>query len=413
MMISGVCDMEAALVRASLEKDFGGKEVKIPTAEQFKLLRAILPTLTLIRKISEKLSSDEVITMDQALLQIYLLREKVQLNLVAISQLDDDSGFESFLTLLLAQLDQRFENCGANFHHYRLGHFLHPYYKGVLLKKVPTPCYDETIQELVEAHPSTSVHKQKSLDNAAKVHDKTLTDVVELMDEDADVNAIYKDLNKSVLTQQQQEAQDASHPPIRNEIDSFVKKIVLDPEINVLQWWSIHKTEFPLLSALARSVYCHPASSASSERAFSQAGLTLTSKRQRMNVSTLEKLCFVNQNFKLLAPMVRKWKTSTEEEQGEPLDSDDEEEEESVHEIMEASQLESSVPPWVGFREREKAKKRAASPDPDSQLVIDLDSAPPSGSSTPMAKRKKGGKGKVKSSSQASQSLLGDLDSDD
>ena len=402
MMFAGVIELEPALVRASQDPDFG---CEVPTAASFKLLKAILPILSLIRRVSELLSSDEKPTMDQALLQICMLRSKILANLNAGKAAKDTTGQVEFLEALLAEMDKRFTNSGGDFYHYRLGHFLHPFHKGILLKRLPKPMFDETIQELVEEDPSTAVYKANSLDNAAKAHEKTLTDAVQLVDDDDEVAEFLSQITKDVFTQQQKEAEEATTPPIRKEIDSYLKRTVLDPNINVLDWWKQNKSEYPLLASLARGVYCHPASSASSERAFSQAGLTLTTKRQRMSTSTLEKLCFVNQNFKVLGPMVSNWIIAPE---GEEAIQDEEEETEA--DVLEATQLESSVPPWLGFLEREKSKKRAASPD-----TIELDSAP-SGASTPKPKRHKGkkkgkkGKGKSNVSSQASQSLLGDDD---
>ena len=404
-MFAGVVELEAALVRASQDKDFG---CEVPSAENFKLLKALLPILSLIRKVSEQLSGDERPTMDQALIQIFLLRSLIIKNLVAARAAKDGSGQVEFLAALLEQLDQRFITCGGECHHYRLGHLLHPFHKGLLLKRVPTPVFDETVQELVSEHPTTAVYRQKSLENASQAHEKTLVQADEVMDDNEDVAALLLELHKDVLTQQQQDAAEATTPPIRTELDSYMKRTILDPNVDVLAWWKDNESVYPILASVARGVFCHPASSASSERAFSQAGLTLTSKRQRMKVTTLEKLCFVNQNFKLLAPMVVNWNTGPEEE--EEVVEEEEETEETEKEILDASQLESSVPPWLGFLER--SRKRSASP-----VVINLDSAPPSGTSTPRPKKHKGegksSKKKKPTDSQASQSLLGDDESDD
>ena len=405
MMFAGVVELEAALVRASQDNEFG---CEVPSAENFKLLKALLPILSLIRKVSELLSGDERPTMDQALLQIFLLRSMVVKTLVAARVAKDASGQVEFLVALLAQLDQRFINCGGEFHQYKLGHLLHPFHKGLLLKRLPTPVFDETVQELVSDHPTTAVYKQNSLDNASQAHEKTLTQADVVTDENEDVAALLQEIQKDVLTQQQKDAEEATTPPIRTEFDSYMKRTILDPNLDVLAWWKENETVYPILASVARGVFCHPASSASSERAFSQAGLTLTSKRQRMKVTTLEKLCFVNQNYKLLAPMVTNWNTVTEEEE---VVEEEEEAAETEKDILESSQLESSVPPWLGFLDR--SRKRAASPD-----VINLDSAPPSGTSTPRPKKHKGeGKSsknkKKQADSQASQSLLGDDDSDD
>ena len=405
MMIAGVVELEAALVRVSQDKDFG---CEVPSAENFKLLKAMLPILTLIRNMSEQLSGDEKPTMDKALLQVFLLRSMVVKSLVAARAAKDESGLVEFLVELLSQLDHRFVNTGADNYHYRLGHLLHPFHKGLLLKRVPRPVFDETVQELINEHPTTSVYKQKSIEKAAQVHEKSLTQ--EATPDEDDVAALLHEITKDVLTQQQKDAEEATTPPIRTEIDSYLKRTILDPNVDVLAWWRDNQSVYPILSSVACAVLCHPASSASSERAFSQAGLTLTNKRQRMNVTTLEKLCFVNQNFKVLAPMVVNWNTVTEEEEEEVVE--EAEAEETEEDILEASQLESSVPPWLGFMER--SRKRAASPD-----VINLDSAPPSGTSTPRHKKHKGEGKKSKSAkkkpseSQASQSLLGDDDDDE
>lgn len=53
----------------------------------------------------------------------------------------------------------------------------------------------------------------------------------------------------------------------------------LAEDANPLEWWDGHRSTFPLLRHLAERVLCVPASSASSERLFSKAGLTLTKKR--------------------------------------------------------------------------------------------------------------------------------------
>ena len=143
MMISGVVDLEAAFVRASQDKEFG---CEVPSADSFKLLRSILPILSLIRRVSELLSTDERPTMDQALLQNFMLRRKVSNNLEAARVAKGETGLLEFMTAWLAQLDQRFTNCGADFHNYRMGHFLHPFHKVLLLMRVPTPCFDETVQ---------------------------------------------------------------------------------------------------------------------------------------------------------------------------------------------------------------------------------------------------------------------------
>ena len=62
----------------------------------------------------------------------------------------------------------------------------------------------------------------------------------------------------------------------------------------VLQFWKDQRFTFPFLSMLARSVLCVPASSASSERAFSSAGRVLEARRNRLNPGTVDSILFLH-----------------------------------------------------------------------------------------------------------------------
>ncbi|BBN12813.1 hypothetical protein Mp_5g23090 [Marchantia polymorpha subsp. ruderalis] len=61
----------------------------------------------------------------------------------------------------------------------------------------------------------------------------------------------------------------------------------------VLFWWKIHQNKFPILSRLARSVLTIPASSAKSESNFSDAGNTMSNKRNLLHPSKLDDLMFL------------------------------------------------------------------------------------------------------------------------
>ena len=58
------------------------------------------------------------------------------------------------------------------------------------------------------------------------------------------------------------------------------------------------KEKFPRLSCIALGVLSIPASSASSERAFSSSGNTITKKRSRLSLSTVDALLVLNSKFR-------------------------------------------------------------------------------------------------------------------
>jgi uncharacterized protein YheU (UPF0270 family) len=66
---------------------------------------------------------------------------------------------------------------------------------------------------------------------------------------------------------------------------------------NVLSWWKKHSTIFPQLSRLALPLLWIPASSATSERVFSETGRVLEARRQQLNPDSLDSLVFLR-NFR-------------------------------------------------------------------------------------------------------------------
>ncbi|XP_073837217.1 uncharacterized protein isoform X2 [Musca autumnalis] len=65
-----------------------------------------------------------------------------------------------------------------------------------------------------------------------------------------------------------------------------------------LDWWKEHIKLFPRVGELANIYFGIPATSASSEIAFSYAGSCITEKRSRLNPSTVRKQLFVHDNYK-------------------------------------------------------------------------------------------------------------------
>ena len=61
-------------------------------------------------------------------------------------------------------------------------------------------------------------------------------------------------------------------------------------------WWVTHQDQFPHIAFTARKVLCLPATSASSERLFSCAGLVSTPLRNRLKADKLEKVTLLASN---------------------------------------------------------------------------------------------------------------------
>lgn len=61
-----------------------------------------------------------------------------------------------------------------------------------------------------------------------------------------------------------------------------------------LKWWKTHQRKYKLISEVALRLLCIPATSASSERVFSGAGLTIAKDRARLAPQTANELIFLH-----------------------------------------------------------------------------------------------------------------------
>ena len=83
------------------------------------------------------------------------------------------------------------------------------------------------------------------------------------------------------------------------KLTKAVKVDLEDAPERLLPWWSTNSETFPSLALVARSILCIPASSSKSECNFSDAGNTLTAKRNGLKPCTLDTLLFMRSNIDL------------------------------------------------------------------------------------------------------------------
>lgn len=64
-----------------------------------------------------------------------------------------------------------------------------------------------------------------------------------------------------------------------NEVDSFIDEKQYPSDTDVLNWWKLNSSKYPLLSSLAKRYLSTPATSIPAERFFSASGLTVNQQR--------------------------------------------------------------------------------------------------------------------------------------
>lgn len=84
-----------------------------------------------------------------------------------------------------------------------------------------------------------------------------------------------------------------------------VKENPVTFDIDVLEWWKESPPEFSRVKDVARAYLCIPATSTSSERSFSRAGLIKTKRRTQLSSKMLTDLHFIATNIDLLKSLTR------------------------------------------------------------------------------------------------------------
>ena len=85
-----------------------------------------------------------------------------------------------------------------------------------------------------------------------------------------------------------------------DEFDSYQRYVcTLEDSIDVLKFWKNKSIRWPLLSQLAVSIFCIPATSTPSERGFSTMGRIISKIRNRINPETAGTLIFLKENTEL------------------------------------------------------------------------------------------------------------------
>ena len=70
-----------------------------------------------------------------------------------------------------------------------------------------------------------------------------------------------------------------------------------------LKWWSTKIDKYHYLCQVAQRLLCIPATSASAERAFSSAGLTIAADRCNLLPELADELVFLHDAYRLIAEM--------------------------------------------------------------------------------------------------------------
>ena len=88
-----------------------------------------------------------------------------------------------------------------------------------------------------------------------------------------------------------------SEPSLTTELDKYLAEPPSSQRESPLKWWRENSTRFKEVSYVARRLLCMPATTTSSERVFSIAGLTVNKLRSCLKPKNVDALIFLNKNL--------------------------------------------------------------------------------------------------------------------
>lgn len=164
------------------------------------------------------------------------------------------------------------------------------------IMKVKAICY---IEDKFELHKMNSNYKSLRFSSQI-LYDLTVSDTRILMEQvQQEPPSTRRASTPSTSTL---ESAISSYLEQTDEIDEVEKYIRLthfaDTSKDPALWWFEHKSEFPMLSRLAIGIHAIPASSTSSERAFSDSGSVLTERRVSLKPDSVEDILILRSDSK-------------------------------------------------------------------------------------------------------------------
>ena len=269
----------------------------VPSVREFDVVEAVQKCLQPLKIATKMWEADRKASLHQIVKQLF----NVKCELEDLS--NSSPNVKMFARNLLKQVMKRFKNCGTTNKYYRIAHWLDPDTKGLILKEFGV--FEKTVREIKEMcrkfDPTPDQEEGATPGVADSVDDENLSGVERLKKR----RRISADITSQPL-------------PVSSRIDIEVDRYLNMPEENCddpLEWWRENKGSFVILRKLAAEILSIPASSASSERAFS-AGTRVqsfpwnvrslilfksfqvcSSQRLRINPQTISDQMMINLNY--------------------------------------------------------------------------------------------------------------------
>ena len=165
----------------------------------------------------------------------------------------------AFAEEMLKLVENRFPKCGSENLFNSMAHLLDPTYKGIILKEF-SDCYSKARREIKK--------RAAEYDTGEDAGPPLPTNVVDVNENMAiHLTASQRLKRKAVGDNVTRAVREVSK--IEVELLKYEQEETADDGCDILNWWASRADTFPILKEIVRQIYAIPASSATSERAFS------------------------------------------------------------------------------------------------------------------------------------------------
>ncbi|MEW8547090.1 MAG: hAT transposon family protein [Candidatus Thiodiazotropha sp.] len=171
----------------------------------------------------------------------------------------------------------------------------------VEVQHVPVKSETDTVSEVLPplpTLPSALIEQAVTPKIESDVEIPTKKLKVESVTEDSFLDDWFSDV---VFVKEEKKVSDRSEI-IRRELTMYLALDRLSSKTDPLVWWKMQRLVYPTLSNLAAKFLATPATSVPSERVFSTAGYTVNKQRSSLASENVDKLIFLNKNYKVKEP---------------------------------------------------------------------------------------------------------------
>ena len=254
--IDSVVTLEPALQFLAKHTDDGWDE-KVLSVQEFKMGATIVKCLNPLKVGSKLWEADLTPTIHLVIRELFNMME-----VLSEHEKSSDKYIASFASELKMRIEERFPALGSETLIYAVGHMMDPEFRGAILLQEFPEAFEAAKKEIIRRG-SRHMKEQECVEpTAIRIEPET---------PDENLSPAQKLLRKRKRNCSTENTATPSLPSgIRIELDEYESLEDVGDTKMILEWWVRNKKRFPLLFQVAREILSIPASSATSERVFSQ-----------------------------------------------------------------------------------------------------------------------------------------------